>query len=231
SDDNYPRRQARSTDINAGGERNGSRDRADTGVSSTGSALQYYTGSNTSTTALAHSYTIKEASGGPAIGPDGVKAKLIRAQDKIGSASEHVHDKESPLLARLFHRGSNDDDDNHNNNADGNDDDDDEAAGRRKRVDDLRHKLRRAVIKATVLTGRKPHRQMKSAMPNSIFPFLQDAMFVPMFHFMRDEHGHRAPPVIFDAIRLSVMVSGAVPTSEEDHHFIVRIELQYGDVK
>ncbi|KAJ2842221.1 hypothetical protein IWW36_005986, partial [Coemansia brasiliensis] len=56
-------------------------------------------------------------------------------------------------------------------------------------------------------------------------------MFVPMFHFMRDEHGHRAPPVIFDAIQLSINMPGEIPTMEEDHHFSVRIALQYGDVK
>ncbi|KAJ1815645.1 hypothetical protein LPJ75_002295, partial [Coemansia sp. RSA 2598] len=105
------------------------------------------------------------------------------------------------------------------------------AARNNKRIGDLRSKLRRAVIKASVITGRKAPRQMKSAMPQSIFPFLQDAMFVPMFHFMRDEHGHRPPPVIFDAIRLNVVDSGAIPLIEEDHHFVVRIELQYGDVK
>ncbi|KAJ2158966.1 hypothetical protein GGF46_003371 [Coemansia sp. RSA 552] len=113
------------------------------------------------------------------------------------------------------------------------DDEDEDAeggSGLRKKGDDLRKKLKRAVIKAAVITRKGP-RQMKSAGSQGMFPFLQDAMFVPMFHFMRDEHGHRAPPVIFDAIGLSISMPGELPTVDEDHHFAVRIALQYGDVK
>ncbi|KAJ1721323.1 hypothetical protein LPJ53_004147 [Coemansia erecta] len=234
---------------------NGVRGRSDTGISSAASALQYYPGSHTSTTALAPSYVLPEIRDSVVIGSNGIKAKAARAHDKAERASERIHQHhqqaESPLLTRFFHRNSRDsendnEDDDEDGDGDGNEDgerdaDDEEYGGagavsgdenavKRKKMADLKHKLRRAVIKASVITTRKP-RQMKSAMPYSMFPFLQDAMFVPMFHFMRDEHGHRAPPVIFDAIRLNVLLTGAIPQVEEDHHFVVRIELQYGDVK
>ncbi|KAJ2612956.1 hypothetical protein H4S08_002453, partial [Coemansia sp. RSA 1365] len=104
-----------------------------------------------------------------------------------------------------------------------------DAPGKHTRREELRAKLKRAVIKASVIT-RKGGRQMKSAGAQGVFPFLQDAMFVPMFHFMRDEHGHRAAPVIFDAIRLSVNMPGT-DADEDEHHFVARIALQYGDVK
>ncbi|KAJ2455558.1 hypothetical protein EV183_000035 [Coemansia sp. RSA 2336] len=110
-------------------------------------------------------------------------------------------------------------------------DDEDDGTGRRKRRDDLRRKFKRAVIKASVITRKAPRQMKSAAAEHGMFPFLQDAMFVPMFHFMRDEHGHRAPPVIFDAIQLSINMPGEIPTMEEDHHFSVRIALQYGDVK
>ncbi|KAJ2630158.1 hypothetical protein H4R22_002857, partial [Coemansia sp. RSA 1290] len=110
-------------------------------------------------------------------------------------------------------------------------DDEDDGTGRRKRRDDLRSKFKRAVIKASVMTRKAPRQMKSAAATHGMFPFLQDAMFVPMFHFMRDEHGHRAPPVIFDAIQLSINMPGEIPTMEEDHHFSVRIALQYGDVK
>ncbi|KAJ2806106.1 hypothetical protein H4R20_001816 [Coemansia guatemalensis] len=117
---------------------------------------------------------------------------------------------------------------------DGEDEDADadaDAPERHTRREDLRAKLKRAVIKASVIT-RKGGRHMKSAGAQGVFPFLQDAMFVPMFHFMRDEHGHRAAPVIFDAIQLSVNMPGTEPEVDEDeHHFVARIALQYGDVK
>ncbi|KAJ1848854.1 hypothetical protein LPJ73_003868, partial [Coemansia sp. RSA 2703] len=222
---------------------NGVRGRSDTGISSTASALQYYPGSHTSTTALTPSYELPEIRDSPVIGSNGIKAKVAKAHDKAERASERIHQhSESPLLSRLFHRNShesNDDNENEDDDVDRDVEDEEFAGGavsgdenaiKRKKMADLRHKLRRAVIKASVITARKP-RQMKSAMPYSMFPFLQDAMFVPMFHFMRDEHGYRAPPVIFDAIRLNVLLTGAVPHIEEDHHFVVRIELQYGDVK
>ncbi|KAJ2128588.1 hypothetical protein GGF48_002792, partial [Coemansia sp. RSA 921] len=111
-------------------------------------------------------------------------------------------------------------------------DDEDDADGSRRRNlrEDLRSKFKRAVIKASVITRKGP-RPMKSAAAHGMFPFLQDAMFVPMFHFMRDEHGHRAPPVIFDAIRLSITMPGEQPAVEDEHHVAVRIALQYGDVK
>ncbi|KAJ2076688.1 hypothetical protein H4R24_005560 [Coemansia sp. RSA 988] len=110
-------------------------------------------------------------------------------------------------------------------------DEDADAPERHTRREDLRAKLKRAVIKASVIT-RKGGRHMKSAGEQGVFPFLQDAMFVPMFHFMRDEHGHRAAPVIFDAIQLSVNMPGTEPEVDEDeHHFVARIALQYGDVK
>ncbi|KAJ2705998.1 hypothetical protein FB645_001975 [Coemansia sp. IMI 203386] len=260
---------------------NGVRGRADTGISSATSALQYYTEPHTSTTALSPAYELAEVRDSPIIGTNGLKSKIVRAQDKIERAGDRVHQasihrqssqqqqqpqegsKESPLFARFLQhvggdhrrskesarseatRSSGDDDGHHvqrgvhsnDDHGDGDDEYDvgaisgDENAARRKKMGDLKSKLRRAVIKASVITARKTQRQMKSAMPQSIFPFLQDAMFVPMFHFMRDEHGHRPPPVIFDAIRLNVVVGGAIPLIEEDHHFVVRIELQYGDVK
>ncbi|KAJ1644166.1 hypothetical protein LPJ64_004131 [Coemansia asiatica] len=271
---------------------NGVRGRADTGISSATSALQYYTQPHTSTTALSPAYELAEVRDSLVIGTNGLKSKIVRAHDKLESASDRIHQvsihhsnsqqqqqhpheegsKESPLFARILHRvggggGSGDGREHrrskesarsvatrssrrssgedhiaarglHSNNENDDDDEDDlgavsgdEAAARHKRMGDLKSKLRRAVIKASVITTRKTQRQMKSAAPQSIFPFLQDAMFVPMFHFMRDEHGHRPPPVIFDAIRLNVVDSGAIPLIEEDHHFAVRIELQYGDVK
>ncbi|KAJ1888984.1 hypothetical protein LPJ81_006215, partial [Coemansia sp. IMI 209127] len=71
--------------------------------------------------------------------------------------------------------------------------DDEDNAIKRKRMEDLRSKLKRAVVMASAITRKTP-RSMKSAGAQGVFPFLQDAMFVPMFHFMRDEHGHRAPP-------------------------------------
>ncbi|KAI9506350.1 hypothetical protein BX070DRAFT_219775 [Coemansia spiralis] len=99
-----------------------------------------------------------------------------------------------------------------------------------KRMEDLRNKFKRAVVIASAITRKHP-RTMKSAGLQGVFPFLQDAMFVPMFYFMRDEHGHRAPPVIFDAIRLNIVVGGPALSAEEDQHSFARIELQYGDVK
>ncbi|KAJ2401938.1 hypothetical protein GGI23_001063 [Coemansia sp. RSA 2559] len=109
--------------------------------------------------------------------------------------------------------------------------DEEDNAIKRKRMEELRNKLKRAVVLASAITRKAP-RSMKSAGAQGVFPFLQDAMFVPMFHFMRDEHGHRAPPVIFDAIRLNVVVGGAVVgAEEEEQHSTVRIELQYGDAK
>ncbi|KAJ2721290.1 hypothetical protein GGI07_004070 [Coemansia sp. Benny D115] len=230
----------------------GVRGRSDTGFSSAASALQYYyPGPHTSTTALSSSYTIPDSDGvhQPIIGPNGIKARALRVQDRVhDKAIEHLQppitrrqtsmsDKESPLLSRLFHHINNR---SSNEVQEGEEDDEEDEDGvisgedtnaRRTKMADLKTKLRRAVIKASVITTRKTQRQMKSAMQSSMFPFLQDAMFVPMFHFMRDEHGHRAPPVIFDAIRLNVLITNPHSDGEDEHHSIVRIELQYGDVK
>ncbi|KAJ1766493.1 hypothetical protein IW140_001438 [Coemansia sp. RSA 1813] len=123
------------------------------------------------------------------------------------------------------------DDDVHNESGGEDEADGEDNANKRKRMEDIRSKFKRAVVLASAITRKTP-RSMKSAGARGVFPFLQDAMFVPMFHFMRDEHGHRAPPVIFDAIRLNVVVGGAVVgAEEEEQHSTVRIELQYGDAK
>ncbi|KAJ2050353.1 hypothetical protein H4S04_002651 [Coemansia sp. S16] len=206
-----------------------SRDRANTGVSSTGSGLHYDHNAVASTTALSPTYEQPETLEQQAA-PSGATTQAVnifrkRLERPPVEASDDYDQQGASDHSIRFADGPGE-----------RTEDEDELGGdedlaiKRKKMEDLRHKLKRAVIKASVIT-RRPHRQMKSAMPSSMFPFLQDAMFVPMFHFMRDEHGHRAPPVIFDAIRLSVSVSGAVPSGEEEHHFVVRIELQYGDVK
>ncbi|KAJ2747311.1 hypothetical protein GGI20_000646 [Coemansia sp. BCRC 34301] len=203
------------------------RGRANTGVSSTGSGLHYDNKAMASTTALSPMYEQPETlepqqqpmpTSATAHAVNVFRARLERPR------SEHGQPGTSDRSIRFADNDADDINEDHEG-------DEELAAMKRKKMEDLRSKLKRAVIKASVIT-RRPHRQMKSAMPSSMFPFLQDAMFVPMFHFMRDEHGHRAPPVIFDAIRLSVSVSGALAEAEEEpHHFVVRIELQYGDVK
>ncbi|KAJ2472261.1 hypothetical protein GGI02_001697 [Coemansia sp. RSA 2322] len=158
-------------------------------------------------------------------------ASSDRSIHMLGGPDDHQADDEAAADHDVDHDADHDAD-HEAGGAGAENGDGEDPAIKRKKMEDLRHKLKRAVIKASVMTRKPPNRQMKSAMPSSMFPFLQDAMFVPMFHFMRDEHGHRAPPVIFDAIRLSVTVSGALTAAEEEsHHFVVRIELQYGDVK
>ncbi|KAJ2687951.1 hypothetical protein IWW39_002566 [Coemansia spiralis] len=199
------------------------RDRANTGVSSTGSGLQYDHNAVASTTALSPAYEQPETLEPKAVAPSSVaNASRKRAETTEGFYNHQGASERSIRFA--------DAEGGQGQGQGEGEEGEEDLATKHKKMEELRHKLKRAVIKASVIT-RRPHRQMKSAMPSSMFPFLQDAMFVPMFHFMRDEHGHRAPPVIFDAIRLSVSVSGASAGEEEEHHFVVRIELQYGDVK
>ncbi|KAJ2809593.1 hypothetical protein H4S07_003175, partial [Coemansia furcata] len=212
------------------------RDRANTGVSSTGSGLQYDHKAVASTTALSPMYDQPEILKPQLAAPSGATTQAVNAfrkrleRPRIEPSDDYYqHDTSDHSIRFADGPGDRTEEDDDIDGA-GAEDGDEDLASKRKRMEELRHKLKRAVIKASVIT-RRPHRQMKSAMPSSMFPFLQDAMFVPMFHFMRDEHGHRAPPVIFDAIRLNVSVSGAMPASEDEHHFVVRIELQYGDVK
>ncbi|KAJ1930057.1 hypothetical protein FBU59_006992, partial [Linderina macrospora] len=143
---------------------------------------------------------------------------------------EHERSGSMSRFTRFLHHESASSSSSSSNSNVGGEEEDDEKANKNKRMEELRHKFKRAVLKASVMT-RKPQRKMKSSFPNGMFPFLQDALFVPMFYFMRDEHGHRAPPVIFDAISLAVTVSGTTLDSEDQHHFVVRIELQYGDIK
>ncbi|KAJ2897304.1 hypothetical protein IWW38_001763, partial [Coemansia aciculifera] len=208
------------------------RSRANTGVSSTGSGLHYDNKAVASTTALTPMHeqpeTLEPQQPIPAAASTAINAFKSRLEQRPRAESSADELGQAGASTRSL-RFAEDDDINEENEE--NEGDEELAAMKRKRMEELRSKLKRAVIKASVIT-RRPHRQMKSAMPSSMFPFLQDAMFVPMFHFMRDEHGHRAPPVIFDAIRLSVSVSGALSDADEEpHHFVVRIELQYGDVK
>ncbi|KAJ1964017.1 hypothetical protein GGI12_001689 [Dipsacomyces acuminosporus] len=236
----------------------GHRGRSNTGASSTGSAIQYDHGLTTSTTALSPHYELpEEFDGADDIKANG-RAKHDDEDD--GSSghfrrylhSLHIHthhsrnsqerrsedmqrgDESPSMVARIFHPSKT----HPHDDTDGDGDDDDaeggtsadEKAKKSKRMEELRHKFKRAVVKASVMT-RKPRRRMKSSFPDGMFPFLQDAVFAPMFYFMRDEHGHRAPPVIFDAIKLAVTVSGTMPDDDDHHHFVVRIELQYGDIK
>ncbi|KAJ1921211.1 hypothetical protein H4219_000810 [Mycoemilia scoparia] len=123
------------------------------------------------------------------------------------------------------------------------------AAAKKIRGSELTNKFRRAVGKATVITRLKaPENELRSASGHGVFPFLQDALFVPMFYFMRDEHGNRPAPIIFNAIQLAVLSPHSEPSLEEPdephhhlslsqlhqhhhHHFTIRIQLQYGDVK
>ncbi|KAJ2493585.1 hypothetical protein IWW37_000451 [Coemansia sp. RSA 2050] len=193
------------------------RDRANTGVSSTGSGLQYDHNAVASTTALSPTYEQPETLE-PLVAP----SSAANASRKRAETADGFYNHQATSDRSIRFAGA--------EGGQAEEDGDEDLATKHKKMEELRHKLKRAVIKASVIT-RRPQRQMKSAMLSSMFPFLQDAMFVPMFHFMRDEHGHRAPPVIFDAIRLNVSVSGASAGEEEEHHFVVRIELQYGDVK
>ncbi|KAJ2549132.1 hypothetical protein EV175_004563, partial [Coemansia sp. RSA 1933] len=227
------------------------RDRANTGASSTGSGLQFDHGPATSTTALSPAFKLATlADEHPATDVRGISdgGKLVgsvideRASEHRHRHFPHLRSRKSStslgsqrgrmmhahstgaVLGRLFGAGETDEDAQESG-------EDEDNATKRKRMEELRTKFRRAVVMASAITRKTP-RSMKSAGMQGVFPFLQDAMFVPMFHFMRDEHGHRAPPVIFDAIRLNVVVGSAVVgAEEEEQHSTVRIELRYGDAK
>ncbi|KAJ2304879.1 hypothetical protein IWW54_005262, partial [Coemansia sp. RSA 2705] len=226
----------------------GQRGRSNTGFSSTGSGMPDH-GSIASTTALSpgsvqlgadrhfapRNAGTEEAPRTQAELPSNTSALVSRfinnASGRRYSADEAKASAGPAAAGPLRYRHSEGDRAGSNGNNDIDiEDDEDDGTGRRKRRDELRSKFKRAVFKASAIT-RKGQRPMKSAANHGMFPFLQDAMFVPMFHFMRDEHGHRAPPVIFDAIQLSINMPGEIPSLEEDHHFAVRIALQYGDVK
>ncbi|KAJ2662146.1 hypothetical protein IWW48_002042 [Coemansia sp. RSA 1200] len=174
----------------------------------------------------------------PHIGRRKSSVSILSHHRRERSQHETHHGGTAAALSRLFSPSGDGEAGAHGDAAAGaysggeEDVDGEDNAIKRKRMEELRSKLKRAVVMASAITRKTP-RNMKSAGTQGVFPFLQDAMFVPMFHFMRDEHGHRAPPVIFDAIRLNVVVGGAVMSAaeEEEQHSTVRIELQYGDAK
>ncbi|KAJ1677241.1 hypothetical protein EV182_006574, partial [Spiromyces aspiralis] len=135
------------------------------------------------------------------------------------------------------------------------------AAARRVKQAELTKKLRRAVSKAAALSKFRapPERRLKSASGHGLFPFIQDALFAPLFYFMRDEHGNRPAPIIFNAIQLAVssasferdhladptMTDAGAPRESIEsqgwggggllhhhhHHLSITIMIQYGDVK
>ncbi|ORX63877.1 hypothetical protein DL89DRAFT_327268, partial [Linderina pennispora] len=185
------------------------RGRSDTGASSTGSAIQYANSHIGSTTQLNTHYDIP---------PD--PQELSQPPEKVMKPPPD-DDEEHPTFLRNksaadsegLHRSSSAPSSASSSSSATGGEEDEEKTNKNKRMEELRHKFKRL------------------SFPNGMFPFLQDALFVPMFYFMRDEHGHRAPPVIFDAISLAVTVSGTTFDSEDQHHFVVRIELQYGDIK
>ncbi|KAJ1657236.1 hypothetical protein IWQ61_003335 [Dispira simplex] len=94
----------------------------------------------------------------------------------------------------------------------------------------LKHSLQRAVRKANVfrasMHSNRTQRLQSVSGRAHVFPLLGSAMAVPAYFLQRDEKGSKPPPIIWEAMRLSVA------DSDVDHdqaHF--RIELQYGDVK
>ncbi|KAJ1959344.1 hypothetical protein IWQ62_004649, partial [Dispira parvispora] len=94
----------------------------------------------------------------------------------------------------------------------------------------LKRSLQRAVRKAKVFRtsmnyGRTQRLQSVSERAH-VFPLLGSAMAVPAYFLQRDEKGSKPPPIIWEAMRLSVADSDV---SHDQTHF--RIELQYGDVK
>ncbi|KAJ1914353.1 hypothetical protein IWQ60_008842 [Tieghemiomyces parasiticus] len=97
----------------------------------------------------------------------------------------------------------------------------------------LRQSLQRAVRKANafrVSTRRRRDGHLKSVNnQNTAFPLLGSAMIVPIYFLQRDEHGWKPPPIIWEAMRLSVTDSDV--EQEQQTHFTFRIELEYGDVK
>ncbi|KAJ2761221.1 hypothetical protein IWQ56_005304, partial [Coemansia nantahalensis] len=233
------------------------RGRSDTGQSSMGSAMAPFHESIASTTALsptsqpgdnAHiagsSRDHTSAAPAAASPPDGDAGHRHRSllhthlhsrdgggdnDDHSDAGMMHLPHGATALVARLLGHGGDEEAEAHP--------DADEAGdeGRqRRRIEDLRGKLRRAVFKAGIVTRKGPA-PLRSAAANGMFPFLQDALFVPMFHVMRDEHGHRSPPVIFDALRLSVGTPWSLEADQADGddepHTGVRIVLQYGDIK
>lgn len=169
-------------------------------------------------------------------------AFAVNQMKRHGKGSDNNNSNHQDGIINLSENNQGLDNGDDNDDGEEEEEEDGDTAAKRKKMGDLKGKFRRAVIKASAMT-RKPPRQMRSAFTGGgMFPFLQDSVFVPMFYFMRDEHGRRAPSVIFDAIRLNVSVAGghfqqqpqpqsADAGSEEEHHFLARIELQYGDIK
>ncbi|KAJ2784835.1 hypothetical protein H4R18_000869 [Coemansia javaensis] len=230
--------------------------RSDTGASSLGSAAPQYHGSIASTTALSPAQPPQPASTAAQPPPPPPVSQAPTADSHryhphtlfqhrhhdtaTSGGTGHASHTPSALVARLLGHGAEADDEA---GAAGPDPDADADADHQGRMEELRGKLRRAVFKAGAVARRAP-RQLQTTAAKGTFPFLQDAMFVPMFHFARDEHGHRALPVIFDAMQLSITTpwslsadndssssGGGGDDDDEENHFAVRILLQYGDVK
>ncbi|RKP34653.1 hypothetical protein BJ085DRAFT_35999, partial [Dimargaris cristalligena] len=97
----------------------------------------------------------------------------------------------------------------------------------------IRQSLQRAVRKANAFRSGSQNtrlRRMKAVNNHhSVFPLLGSAMAVPIYFLQRDEKGHKSPPIIWQAMRLSISDSDV--THEQQSYFTFRIELEYGDVK
>ncbi|KAJ1970183.1 hypothetical protein H4R35_005962 [Dimargaris xerosporica] len=97
----------------------------------------------------------------------------------------------------------------------------------------MSQRLQRAARKASIFQragNQERLRKMQSASNKSaVFPLLGSAMTVPAYFLQHDSKGNRPPPIIWEALQLSV--SDSELSDEPQNHYTFRIELKYGDVK